>query len=175
MKNNTIASEMQKKIATQSEKIAKIDNDIATEKALIASLSERIASYTDYENVEAFNALRSEKAEAEGKLELLNRKRKAEETISPEEVRTDYNQFFTEKKAILDKFDKDAAPLIEKLEALFNETHSNIEELNRIFGTWSRTFRITDPTYSASTLPWQEGLHARVGQFLSREKVVDQL
>ncbi len=168
---NTKYTELQKKIIAHREMMTKIDSDISAEKSLIASLTEKIANYTDYENADVFNAMRREKSDAEGKLELLIRKRKAEEKLSAEDMRADFNQFFSERRSLLDKFDKDAAPEIEKLEALYNETRSDIQALQRLYSAWIEVYRITESEFITS-LDRQEGLHGRVANFLSRERVV---
>ena len=149
MKKNEFKTKIRNEIDSQNDKIMKVRNELSSVTTSISNITQAIADFSDFDNVDKFDELKSEKARLENHAELLSRKLAELKTTDSTKIMNDLQAFKSEKLAIFEKHNAKIMELTKQIEDIDADVTREINELQSILSDWIRAYNID---YSQCTM-----------------------
>lgn len=148
MKKNDFLSMINNEIVSQNNKLKETKDNIASTTAEIEKLTQAINEYSDYENPDKYEKLKSDRSRMCTKLELLERHFKEIKTQDKDNTITQLQGFNSEKNAIFKKYNDQIMVVVEQLKQIEADATKDINALSDLYKNWISAFNIDNQQVS---------------------------
>lgn len=143
MKKNDFMTKIKNEIDSQNQKLTDANTEISTTNAKIEKLTQEIATYSDYENVDKFAELKADKARLEAKVELMSRQLNALRTSANDTIMDNLNAFNSEKLAIYKQYNDKIIDVTKQIETIYADAISEIDTLKNLYTAYITAFNVS--------------------------------
>lgn len=143
MKKNDFMTKIKNEIDSQNQKLTDANTEISTTNAKIEKLTQEIAAYSDYENVDKFAELKADKARLEAKVELMSRQLNALRTSANDTIMDNLNAFNSEKLAIYKQYNDKIIDVTKQIETIYADAISEIDSLKNLYSAYTTAFNVS--------------------------------
>ena len=176
MKTNDNISAIQSEIDSKRRTINEIKEGIAGVESEIRELSNKIAKYTDVDNVKGYRELKDNLEVRENKLELLKRNLQAELNNQDQvHIREVLSEIMREKRILDDKYGAEMLEIILKLKEKYDEAESVRERIAALYEDYLTAFNVPRNNYQSYDPVDETGMTANVSRLINSLRSVNKL
>ena len=176
MKTNDSITMIQNEIDNKRNTVNGIRNGIARVESEIRDLSDKIAKYTDVDNVKGYRELKDNLEVRENKLELLKKNLQAELNNQDQvHIREVLSEIMREKRTLDDKYGAEMLEIILKLKAKYDEAESIREKFAALYENYLTVFNVPRNNYQSYDSIDNTGMTANVSRLINSLRAINKL